>query len=152
MDKDRRKQALQVKVQRLSDSIARARKDRKGLALLRISWLVLLFIFFLRVFHLTISILTAGVEKLMRTYSGNPSFSNQKNLEETGQQLDEVGDSVRREDTQKPPESSRLLLLLLLLPTVLSETGPPSGHALQAVCRLVCTGGHAEASTFLQKH
>lgn len=26
----------------------------------------------------------------MRTYSGNPSFSNQKNLEETEQQLDEV--------------------------------------------------------------
>lgn len=40
---------------------------------------------------LTVSILIAGVEKLMRTYSGNPSFSNQKNLEDTEQQLDEVG-------------------------------------------------------------
>lgn len=26
----------------------------------------------------------------MKTYSGNPSFSNQKNIEETEQQLDEV--------------------------------------------------------------
>ncbi|XP_056908312.1 nostrin [Takifugu flavidus] len=59
MDKDRRRQAIRVKVQRLSDSITRARKDQEG------------------------------VEKLMRTYSGNPSFSNQKNLEETEQQLDE---------------------------------------------------------------
>uniref|UniRef100_H2T5P4 Osteoclast-stimulating factor 1 n=1 Tax=Takifugu rubripes TaxID=31033 RepID=H2T5P4_TAKRU len=57
MDKDRRRQAIRVKVQRLSDSITRARKDQEGL--------------------------------LMRTYSGNPSFSNQKNLEETEQQLDE---------------------------------------------------------------
>lgn len=30
----------------------------------------------------------------MKTYSGNPSFSNQKNLEETEQQLDEVGVGV----------------------------------------------------------
>ncbi|TWW76262.1 Nostrin BM247 -like protein [Takifugu flavidus] len=64
MDKDRRRQAIRVKVQRLSDSITRARKDQEGLVSIR-------------------------VEKLMRTYSGNPSFSNQKNLEETEQQLDE---------------------------------------------------------------
>lgn len=33
----------------------------------------------------------------MRMYSENPSFSNQKNLEETEQQVDEVN-SVCRED------------------------------------------------------
>lgn len=38
-------------------------------------------------------VLMAGVEKLMRTYAGNASFSNQKNLEETEQLLDEVRDS-----------------------------------------------------------
>lgn len=30
MDEDRRKQAIKAKVQRLSDSITRARKDREG--------------------------------------------------------------------------------------------------------------------------
>lgn len=35
----------------------------------------------------------AGVEKLIGMYAGNPSFSNQKNLEETEQLLDEVRDS-----------------------------------------------------------
>ncbi len=38
----------------------------------------------------TFDIAVAGIEKLMKTYSENPSFSNQKNLEETEQQLDEV--------------------------------------------------------------
>ncbi|XP_070832119.1 nostrin [Chaetodon trifascialis] len=59
MCKDRRKEAITLKLQRLDDSIAKTKKDREG------------------------------VEKLMRTYSENPSFSNQKNLEETEQQLDE---------------------------------------------------------------
>ncbi len=43
-----------------------------------------------------VHILVAGVEKLMKTYSENPSFSNQKNLEETEEQLDEVNCSVCR--------------------------------------------------------
>lgn len=41
-------------------------------------------------FHVAVNILIIGLEKLMTTYSGNPSFSNQKNLEETEQQFDEV--------------------------------------------------------------
>lgn len=41
-------------------------------------------------FNITFNIFIPGVAKLMKTYSGNPSFSNQKNLEETEQQLDEV--------------------------------------------------------------
>ncbi|KAM3608005.1 uncharacterized protein V6R79_017491 [Siganus canaliculatus] len=59
MDKERRKEAIKVKLRRLDDSIAKTKKDREG------------------------------VEKLMRTYTENPSFSNQKNLEETEQQRDE---------------------------------------------------------------
>ncbi|XP_063743599.1 nostrin isoform X2 [Eleginops maclovinus] len=59
MAKDRRKEAIKLKVQRLEDSIVKTKKDREG------------------------------IEKLMRTYSANPSFSNQKNLEETEQQIDE---------------------------------------------------------------
>uniref|UniRef100_A0A3Q3VZC0 Osteoclast-stimulating factor 1 n=1 Tax=Mola mola TaxID=94237 RepID=A0A3Q3VZC0_MOLML len=59
MDKGRRKEAIKVKLQRLDDSIAKTRRDREGVA------------------------------KLMKTYSENPSFSNQKNLEETEQQHDE---------------------------------------------------------------
>ena len=86
-----------------------------------------------RVPHLTTSVVIAGVEKLMRMYSGNPTFSNQKNLEETEQQLDEVKDSACREDRQEAPGRSRLLLL----PAVLLESGPSPGHALQAVCGVV---------------
>lgn len=59
MAKDRRKEAIKLKLQRLEDSITKTKKDREG------------------------------IEKLMRTYSENPSFSNQKNLEETEQQVDE---------------------------------------------------------------
>ncbi|XP_034042973.1 nostrin [Thalassophryne amazonica] len=59
MERDRRRQAIKHKLQRLEDSIAKTQKDCEGL------------------------------EKLMKTYSENPSFSNQKNLEETEQQLDE---------------------------------------------------------------
>ncbi|XP_037646336.1 nostrin [Sebastes umbrosus] len=59
MAKDRRKEAIKLKVQRLEDSITKTKKDREG------------------------------IEKLMRMYSENPSFSNQKNLEETEQQVDE---------------------------------------------------------------
>ncbi|XP_051261015.1 nostrin [Dicentrarchus labrax] len=60
MGKDRRKEAIQLKLQRLEDSIVKTKKDHEG------------------------------VEKLMKMYSENPSFSNQKNLEETEQQLDET--------------------------------------------------------------
>ncbi|XP_068185364.1 nostrin [Antennarius striatus] len=59
MGKDRRKEAIKLKLQRLDDSITKTKKDCEG------------------------------VEKLMKTYSENPSFSNQKNLEETEQQLEE---------------------------------------------------------------
>lgn len=84
MDKDRRKQAIKVKVQRLSDSISRARKDREGPVSIRKASGPTFCP------NLNFSCLIVGVERLMRTYSGNPSFSNQKNLEETEQQLDEV--------------------------------------------------------------
>ncbi|XP_073329845.1 nostrin [Pagrus major] len=60
MDKDRRKEAIKLKLQRLDDTITKTKKDQEG------------------------------VEKLMKTYAENPSFSNQKNLEETEQQLDEI--------------------------------------------------------------
>ncbi|XP_045910893.1 nostrin [Micropterus dolomieu] len=59
MGKDRRKEAIKLKLQRLENSITKTNKDREG------------------------------IERLMKTYSENPSFSNQKNLEEIEQQLDE---------------------------------------------------------------
>ncbi|XP_018540254.1 nostrin isoform X2 [Lates calcarifer] len=60
MGKDRRREAIKLKLQRLEDSIMKTKKDCEG------------------------------IEKLMKMYSENPSFSNQKNLEETEQQLDET--------------------------------------------------------------
>ncbi|XP_078142040.1 nostrin [Centroberyx gerrardi] len=60
MGKDRRREAIKVKLQRLEDSITKTKKDCEG------------------------------IEKLMKVYSENPSFSNQKNLEETEQLLDET--------------------------------------------------------------
>ncbi|XP_034429816.1 nostrin [Hippoglossus hippoglossus] len=59
MDRERRREAIKVKLQRLEDGTTRTKKDCEG------------------------------IEKLRKTYSENPSFSNQKNLEETEQQLDE---------------------------------------------------------------
>uniref|UniRef100_A0A7N8X318 Osteoclast-stimulating factor 1 n=1 Tax=Mastacembelus armatus TaxID=205130 RepID=A0A7N8X318_9TELE len=59
MDKDRRREAIKLKLQRLEDSIKRTKKDCEG------------------------------IENLMKMYSKNPSFSNQKNFEETEQQFDE---------------------------------------------------------------
>ncbi|XP_040912410.1 nostrin [Toxotes jaculatrix] len=59
MGKDRRREAIKLKLQRLEDTITKTKKDCEG------------------------------IEKLMKMYSENPSFSNQKNLEETEQQLDE---------------------------------------------------------------
>ncbi|KAF7649427.1 hypothetical protein LDENG_00141530 [Lucifuga dentata] len=59
MEKDRRREAIKVKLQRLESSISKTKKDCEG------------------------------IEKLMKTYSENPSFSNQNNIEETEQHLDE---------------------------------------------------------------
>ncbi|XP_034549517.1 nostrin [Notolabrus celidotus] len=59
MSRERRKEAIKIKLQRLEDRVVKTQKDREG------------------------------IEKLMKTYTENPSFSNQKNLEETEQQLDE---------------------------------------------------------------
>ncbi|XP_063354741.1 nostrin [Pelmatolapia mariae] len=59
MDKDRRREAIKLKLQRLDENITKTKKDCEG------------------------------IQTLMKTYSENPSFSNQKNLEETEQQLDE---------------------------------------------------------------
>uniref|UniRef100_A0A3Q2C995 Osteoclast-stimulating factor 1 n=1 Tax=Cyprinodon variegatus TaxID=28743 RepID=A0A3Q2C995_CYPVA len=57
MTKERRGDAIKLKLKRLEESIAKTKKD--------------------------------GIEKLMKTYGENPSFSNQKNLEETEEQHDE---------------------------------------------------------------
>ncbi|XP_051937524.1 nostrin [Hippocampus zosterae] len=59
MCRERRREAIQLKLYRLEEAILKAKKDCEG------------------------------IEKLMKTYSENPSFSNQRNLEETEQQLDE---------------------------------------------------------------
>uniref|UniRef100_A0A3Q1EGW0 Osteoclast-stimulating factor 1 n=1 Tax=Acanthochromis polyacanthus TaxID=80966 RepID=A0A3Q1EGW0_9TELE len=59
MGKDRRRDAIKLKLERLEVCIAKTKKDCEG------------------------------IEKLIKTYSENPSFSNQKNLEETEQHLDE---------------------------------------------------------------
>ncbi|KAM9802926.1 LOW QUALITY PROTEIN: nostrin [Syngnathus typhle] len=60
MCRDRRREAIKLKLCRLEDAILKAKKDCEG------------------------------IQKLMKIYSENPSFSNQRNLEETEQQLDEV--------------------------------------------------------------
>ncbi|XP_072300410.1 nostrin isoform X2 [Eucyclogobius newberryi] len=60
MGKERRREALQVKLQRLHDTITKTEKDIEGL------------------------------KRLMKMYSENPSFSNERNIEETEQQLDET--------------------------------------------------------------
>ncbi|KAG9340853.1 hypothetical protein JZ751_020046, partial [Albula glossodonta] len=60
MGKERRKEAIKFKLQRLEEHITRAKKDQDGL------------------------------ERMVKTYTENPSFSNKKNLEETEQLLDET--------------------------------------------------------------
>uniref|UniRef100_A0A4W5K3N8 Osteoclast-stimulating factor 1 n=1 Tax=Hucho hucho TaxID=62062 RepID=A0A4W5K3N8_9TELE len=60
MEKDRRRDAIKSKLQRLGDSITKTKKDCEDL------------------------------ERLVKTYSENPSFSNKKNLEETEQLIDET--------------------------------------------------------------
>ncbi|RXM28135.1 Nostrin, partial [Acipenser ruthenus] len=60
MDKERRKASIKMKLQRLHDNITKTRKDKEGL------------------------------ERMFKTYTENPSFSDQKNLEDTEQHLDET--------------------------------------------------------------
>ncbi|XP_059418507.1 nostrin [Carassius carassius] len=60
MGKDRRKDAIRTKLQRLEDCITKAKSDREGL------------------------------EKMVKVYREQPNFSNQKHLEETEQLLDEA--------------------------------------------------------------
>uniref|UniRef100_A0A8C6SZ86 Osteoclast-stimulating factor 1 n=1 Tax=Neogobius melanostomus TaxID=47308 RepID=A0A8C6SZ86_9GOBI len=60
MGKERRREALNVKLQRLQDTITKTKTDIEG------------------------------VKRLMTMYSENPSFSNERNIEETEQQLDET--------------------------------------------------------------
>lgn len=60
MAKDRRKDAIRTKLQRLEDCITKTKRDREGL------------------------------EKMVKVYTEQPNFSNQKNLEETEQLLDEA--------------------------------------------------------------
>ncbi|XP_041720948.2 nostrin [Coregonus clupeaformis] len=60
MEKGRRRDAIKSKLQRLGDSITKTKKDCEVL------------------------------ERLVKTYSENPSFSNKKNLEETEQLIDET--------------------------------------------------------------
>ncbi|XP_053733088.1 nostrin isoform X1 [Synchiropus splendidus] len=59
MVKDRRRESIKMKLHRLEDTMSKTRKECEG------------------------------IEKLMKVYSANPSFSNQRNLEDTEQQLDE---------------------------------------------------------------
>ncbi|MBN3300225.1 NOSTN protein, partial [Amia calva] len=60
MDKERRKASLKLKLQRLQGDVTKTRKDKEGL------------------------------EKMLKTYTENPSFSNKKNIDETEQLLDET--------------------------------------------------------------
>uniref|UniRef100_A0AAV2JY05 Osteoclast-stimulating factor 1 n=1 Tax=Knipowitschia caucasica TaxID=637954 RepID=A0AAV2JY05_KNICA len=60
MGRERRREALRGKLQRLQDTVAKTKKDIEG------------------------------IRRLMKTYSENPSFSNERNIEETEQQLDEA--------------------------------------------------------------
>ncbi|KAI7808443.1 nostrin [Triplophysa rosa] len=60
MSKDRRKDAIGTKLQRLEDNITKSKSDREGL------------------------------EKMVKVYTEQPNFSNQKNLEETEQLLEEA--------------------------------------------------------------
>ncbi|XP_051761125.1 nostrin [Ctenopharyngodon idella] len=60
MGKDRRKDGIRTKLQRLEECITKTKSDREGL------------------------------EKMVKVYTEQPNFSNQKNLEETEQLLDEA--------------------------------------------------------------
>uniref|UniRef100_A0A8C1VJH7 Osteoclast-stimulating factor 1 n=1 Tax=Cyprinus carpio TaxID=7962 RepID=A0A8C1VJH7_CYPCA len=60
MGKDRRKDAIRTKLQRLEDCIMKTKSDREGL------------------------------EKMVKVYREQPNFSNKKNLEETEELLDEA--------------------------------------------------------------
>uniref|UniRef100_A0A8C9SLM5 Osteoclast-stimulating factor 1 n=1 Tax=Scleropages formosus TaxID=113540 RepID=A0A8C9SLM5_SCLFO len=60
MGRDRRREAIRMKLHRIEDHIIKTKKDQDGL------------------------------ERMIKTYTENPSFSNKKNLEETEQLLDET--------------------------------------------------------------
>ncbi|KAK7939197.1 hypothetical protein WMY93_002523 [Mugilogobius chulae] len=60
MGKERRREALKVKLQRLQETITKTKTDIEG------------------------------IKRLMKMYSENPSFSNERNIEDTEQQLDET--------------------------------------------------------------
>lgn len=85
-------------------------------------------------FNITFNILVPGVAKLMKTYSGNPAFSNQKNLEETEQQLDEVKSGVCSWSIWLHLTLIAALFNDVVLPLVVfSQAGSPRGHSLQAL-------------------
>lgn len=81
----------------------------------------------------------------MKTYSENPSFSNQKNLEETEQLLDEVY-TVRDFLKIHSPEVmfTESSPLSTLLPTDHSQTGSSWGNLLQTLHIVVRVGGKTQ--------
>uniref|UniRef100_A0A672IZE5 Nitric oxide synthase trafficking n=1 Tax=Salarias fasciatus TaxID=181472 RepID=A0A672IZE5_SALFA len=110
MGKDRRREAIKLKLQRLEDSITKTRKDREGL------------------------------QKLAKMYSENPSFSNQNNLEDTEQQLDEVKDSRSLKELKRflcnkdifPPKDCVHSVVQLSRPVKLRRAPLRSRHSLRA--------------------
>lgn len=120
MDRDRRKEAIKAKLHRLDGCITRTKKDQEGrfspLAVEKIYKKSKLFIWRqeLSVYQcfvdtrlcsfslkITFNVFVQGVAKLMKSYSGNPSFSTQKNLDDTEQQLDEVSFAVRTHSARR---------------------------------------------------
>lgn len=93
MEKDRRRDAIKSKLQRLGDSIAKTKKDCEGKCwkMKHRIWLEIIH-FWVTPFRFMSSniLLIIGLERLVKTYSENPSFSNKNNLEETEQLIDEV--------------------------------------------------------------
>ncbi|KTF93081.1 hypothetical protein cypCar_00007591, partial [Cyprinus carpio] len=69
MGKDRRKDAIRTKLQRLEDCIMKTKSDREGLDL---------------------CFRAERLEKMVKVYREQPNFSNKKNLEETEELLDEA--------------------------------------------------------------
>ncbi|XP_076119616.1 nostrin [Alosa pseudoharengus] len=88
MGRERRKEALKNKLQRLEDYVAKTKKDHEGkskqmedmLASQRCCSII----------NENVVICILALEKMLNTYNENPSFSNKKNMEETEQLLDEI--------------------------------------------------------------
>lgn len=152
MDRDRRKEAIKAKLHRLDGCITRTKKDQEGrfspLAVEKIYKKSKLFIWRqeLSVYQcfvdtrlcsfslkITFYVFVQGVAKLMKSYSGNPSFSTQKNLDDTEQQLDEVSFAVRTHSARRWSLRGWRSWRCILSPAVFSQAGPPRGHALQAL-------------------